>query len=649
MAEYHLQASQISHSFGAQTVFDQVSLKMRSGDRIALAGSNGSGKTTFMRILSGQLQPDSGTIHLSRNARIGYLPQQGVPLSGHSIFAETEQVFDHIATLIQRRQQLGEKMAAGDHNPAVLEEYGALQEHIEHSGYYQRESVIESTLKGLGFHRSDLERPCAEFSGGWRMRIALAKILIDRPDFLLLDEPTNYLDIEAREWLEAWMNRFEGGILLVAHDRYFLDTTMNQVVELFQSRLRRYPGSYTRYEQVRTGEIMQLTREYEQQQSEIARHEDFVRRFRYNARKAKQVQSRIKMLEKIDTIELPPHLKPIAIPMPEPPHSGKDVLTLNGLSKSYGNLQVLNHLDLSVQRGECIALTGKNGMGKSTLLRILAGVDTSFDGGLQLGSGVSVGFYAQESAYSLPEEPGILEYLEEQAPRERAGSVRSLLGAFLFHGDDVFKPIGVLSGGERSRVALLEVLLQPVNLLLLDEPTNHLDIVSQDVLAEALTSFGGTAVVVSHDHDFLERIATRVIELGPRSHRNFPGDYRYYLQRIQQESAESPGASSPAATVAPDTAGGAAQQDYTEQKRIRSRIQKLEKQEAAVVAEMETADQEVAWLQQRLSDPEVYTDGEQVQQVQEQLLAAQERQEHLAEQWEKIDTELNELRSPDLS
>ncbi|MFW5801229.1 MAG: ABC-F family ATP-binding cassette domain-containing protein [Spirochaeta sp.] len=644
MSGYHLQASQISHSFGGQTLFHEVSFKMRSGDRIALAGSNGSGKTTFMRILSGKMQPDSGSVILSRNARIGYLPQQGVELHTHSIYAEAEMVYNHVVEMIERRQQLSEAMADGNHSAAVLEEFGSLQEHIELSGYYQRESVIESTLTGLGFRSSDLNRPCAEFSGGWRMRIALAKILIDRPDFLLLDEPTNYLDIEARQWLEAWMNRFEGGILLVAHDRYFLDSTMNQVVELFQGSLRRYPGSYSRYERVRTEEILQLTREYEQQQNEIAKHEDFIRRFRYNARKAKQVQSRVKMLDKIDTIELPPHLKPMAIPMPAPPHSGKDVLQLSGLSKSYGSVEVLRHMEATVQRGERIALTGKNGMGKSTLLRILAGTDTDYDGHVQLGSGVAVGFYAQESAYSLPEHMTVLEYLESQAPNDRISSVRDLLGAFLFHGDDVFKTIGVLSGGERSRVALLQVLLKPVNLLLLDEPTNHLDIVSQDVLADALQRFSGTAVVVSHDHDFLERIATRVIELGPHRHRNFPGDYGYYLHRIHAEEMVET-AAEPAAQPRTQTTATTVQQDFAEQKRIRSRLQKLEKQEASIMAEMEAVDERIADLELQLADPSVYTDGAKVQQVQARLTEQRGLQEDWAIQWESLDAELSALRN----
>lgn len=646
MSEYHLQVSQLSHAFGGQRIFDDISFTMRSGDRIALAGSNGSGKTTLLKILSGNIPADSGSISLSNNARIGYLPQEGVPLHERSIFAETEQVYGHIVRMIKRANQLSTAMAEGDHSASTLEEFGSIQEHIEHSGYYQRESFIESTLTGLGFRSSDLRRSCAEFSGGWRMRIALAKILIDRPDFLLLDEPTNYLDIEARQWLESWMSRFEGGILLVAHDRHFLDATMKQVFELFQNKLRSYSGGYSRYEEVRTEEIYQLTKEFEQQQNDIARHEDFIRRFRYNARKAKQVQSRIKLLDKIDIIDLPPHLKPISIPLPAPPHCGKDVLQTDRLSKSYGKHVVLRELDLFVQRGERIALTGRNGMGKSTLLRILADQDKDYAGTVKHGSGVVTGFYAQESAYSLPEDMTILEFLEQEAPSDRVASIRDVLGAFLFHGDDVHKPIRVLSGGERSRVALLHTLLKPINMLLLDEPTNHLDIVSQDVLADALLNFTGTVIVVSHDHDFLERIASRVFELGPARHRDFPGDYSYYLYRLQSDLADGTECSAMPVGVAKNTEGttSTVQNDYAEQKRRRSRLLKLEKEEQRIITEMEKCDHRIAELQQLLSDPDVYSDGAKVKQMQTELSAVEQLQSEAVASWEAVDTELNELK-----
>ncbi|GAB6090432.1 ABC-F family ATP-binding cassette domain-containing protein [Spirochaeta dissipatitropha] len=645
MSEYHLQVSELSHSFGGQVLFEDVHFTMRSGDRIALAGSNGSGKSTFMKFLAGSMQPDTGVIVLSKHARIAYLPQEGVALHTHSVYSEAEQVYSHIVQLIERRQEIADFMAAGNHNESLLEEYGSLQEHIENSGYYSRESVIESTLTGLGFNREDLQRACSEFSGGWRMRIALAKLLIDRPDFILLDEPTNYLDIEARQWLENWMQRFEGGILLVAHDRYFLDTTMKQVVELFQGNLRRYPGSYSRYEQVRTEEIVQLTREYEKQKDEISRHEDFIRRFRYNARKAKQVQSRVKMLDKIDTIELPPHLKPIAIPMPTVPHSGKEALHLENLNKSYGQLRVLNNLDLHIQRGECIALTGRNGMGKSTLLRIIAGQDQKYDGQVILGSGVRTGFYAQESAYSLPPDLSILEYLEQSAPPDRIGSVRDLLGAFLFHGDSVEKPLKVLSGGERSRVALLNVLLQPVNFLLLDEPTNHLDIISQDVLADALQRYSGTVIVVSHDHDFLERVASRVFELGPGKHRNFPGDYAYYRHRLAAEAQDTSSGEEtrPGSQVTEQSANEQGTTDYHEQKKRRSLQQKLEKEEARILKEIEVCENTISMLQEKLAKPEVYSDGEQARETQIKISDAQSQLEKLTEEWESTESELSAL------
>ncbi len=642
----HLNVSQISLSYGNRDILSDVSFSMKSGDRIALTGSNGSGKSSLMKIIAHEIQADSGTISVSKDARVGYLPQSGVPASKHSIKEETEKVFSHIFAMIDQKNQLEEQMAKGCHEADVLERYGYLQEKIESSGFFHRDSLIESTLKGLGFNPHDMTRPCSDFSGGWRMRIALAKVLVDKPDFLLLDEPTNYLDIEARQWLESWIQRYDGGIMLVAHDRFFLDKTMNSIMEIFNARIQIWQGSYSWYEQMRTEEIIHLTKSFNKQQSEMSRHEDFIKRFRYNAKKASQVQSRIKMLEKIETIELPPHLCPIAIPMLPAPHSGKDVLRLNELHKQYGKHVVLNKLDFSVHRGERIALTGKNGMGKSTLLRIIAGHDTEYGGQKTIGTGVSIGYFDQEAAWSLPENLSILDYLESKARPERQPYIRDLLGAFLFRGDDVQKSTNVLSGGERSRLALLTVLLEPVNLLLLDEPTNHLDIVSQDVLADALQKFDGTSIIVSHDHDFLARVATRVFELGPARHRNFPGDYSYYLERLsQEENAAAENAKTNNVKQQKNESISSGQLDFENQKQRRSEIQRLERLENALLEKIERIQDKISSVEHSLSKPENYSDNEKALALQRELQELNTSLEQLHDEWETNGITLEKMKN----
>ncbi len=637
---HQLQAIQLEHAFGGNVILSNVGLSLQSGDRIALTGANGSGKTSLMKILAGLLTPDSGTIHLSKGSSISYLPQEGVALHNHSIKEEAESVFAPIEKLIQERDAIAAAMAEGNNKPQNLAEYGALQDRIENSTYYQRESIIESTLIGLGFSSSDLQRPCSEFSGGWRMRIALAKILIEQPDFLLLDEPTNYLDIEARHWLEGWMQRYKGAILLTAHDRFFLDTTMNGIIEVFHGTLKEYRGSYSSYEQERTEELARLHSNFNQQQKEISKHEDFIRKFRYNARKAKQVQSRIKMLEKIDPIELPSHLIPVSIPMPPVPHCGKDVLAISGLSKKYGDNTVFQNIDFHVSKGERIVLTGKNGSGKTSLLRIIAGKDSQTSGAIQTGTGVSIGYFEQEAAYTLPPEETILSYLENIAPADRIPDLRNLAGAFLFRGDDIYKQLAVLSGGERSRLALLATLLKPVNLLLLDEPTNHLDIVSQDVLAEAINRFDGTAIIVSHDEDFLYRVADRVLELHNGSCRNFPGDYEYYKDRLERENTDNKEMPEP---IQKKAYSQTKNQDFALQKERRSRLQKLEKREASIVQELETLQANKQEVEKDLALPENYSNGERVQKLQQSLQEIDQHIESLSQEWEDIDSQLQSL------
>ncbi|WP_296663910.1 ribosomal protection-like ABC-F family protein, partial [Treponema sp. UBA753] len=497
-----IQFSKVSLAFGDRDILKNVSVNLQAGTKAALTGANGAGKSTLIKIMAGISEPDSGERIAQKNARIAYLPQSGLVHSGCTLKEEADKAFDWGYEIQNKADSLGELLKSNPENSnKIAVEHSELLAELENSGWYRREVLAEQVLLGLGFERSDFTKRTEEFSGGWQMRIALAKALMCGPDILLLDEPTNYLDIEARNWLEKFLADFKGGFLLVSHDRYFLDHTINEVYELFNGTLKRYPGNFSHYEEVRKVELDSLIASYEQQQQEIQHLEEFIKRFGYKATKAAQAQERQKMLDKIleNKIEIPENLKKIHFSFPEAPHAGRLVLTLENICKNYGGPDVIKNLNLVVENGERLVVAGRNGAGKSTLLRIIAGIDQDFSGSVKLGAGVSVGYFSQDSAEKINGSETILERLENNAPLELVPKLRDMLGAFLFRGDDVFKSINVLSGGEKSRIALLELLLRPVNLLVLDEPTNHLDMHSKDVLLEALKSFGGTIVFVSHD------------------------------------------------------------------------------------------------------------------------------------------------------
>jgi len=493
----------------------------------------------------------------------------------------------------------------------------------------------------------DRDRATDEFSGGWQMRIALAKILLETPDILLLDEPTNYLDIEARTWLEEYLKTFPGGVLVVSHDRYFLDVTVNEVVEIFSGRLTRYAGNYTAYEKRRESELAALKESYRIQQEEIARQEEFIRRFRYNASKAAMVQSRIKQLEKRVPIEIPESMKRMHFSFPEPPHSGRRILSVEGVTKSYSSVPVLKDLCFALERGDKLVVAGRNGAGKSTLLRILAGADHSFSGRVEYGAGARIGYFAQEQDESLDPSRSVVEEIEAVCPTPLFPKIRNMLGAFLFRGDDIHKSTAVLSGGERNRLALLKMLLHPANLLILDEPTNHLDMNSKDVLLDALREFAGTVIFVSHDRYFIEGLAGKVLELrAGHPPRLFPGGYDYYLFRISREeeeqenrpdSAESLRASVPAAS--------AARTDREEAKRRKSILRRLERREEEVLARIEELEEEHRELQRRLALPEVYADGAEVKAVMEKISRNEGERGSLHIEWEKLSAEIEEARS----
>ncbi len=620
-----VQFSKVSLAFGDRDILKNVSVNLQSGTKSALTGANGAGKSTLIKIMAGLIEPDSGERIAQKDSRIAYLPQSGLVHSGCSLKEEADKAFQWGYDIQKKADEIGELLKSNPSNSDKLAvEHSELIARLEESGWYRREMLSESVLLGLGFSRSDFEKRTEEFSGGWQMRIALAKALMCGPDILLLDEPTNYLDIEARNWLEKFLSDFKGGFLLVSHDRYFLDHTVNIVYELFGGELKRYPGNFTHYEEVRKVELESLIAEYEKQQQEIHHLEEFINRFGYKATKAAQAQERQKMLDKIleNKIEIPENLKKIHFAFPEAPHSGQLVLTLENVCKNYdGGPNVINSLNLVVEKNERLVVAGRNGAGKSTLLRILAGVDSNYSGTIKYGAGVAVGYFSQDSAEKICGNQTILEYLEEHCPLELIPKMRDMLGAFLFRGDDVFKSINVLSGGEKSRIALLELLLRPVNLLILDEPTNHLDMHSKDVLLDALKDFGGTVIFVSHDRGFIEDLSTKVLELHPGLSREFPGDYKYYMQRLEDEANGLAGGSS--SQVQSETARiqpkSETKLSWEEQKKQDAEKRKLVKEVERLEKEILDAEEKKESLEAEMGRPEVYSNGEKAKSVQKKI------------------------------
>ena len=659
-----VQFSKVSLAFGDRDILKDVSVNLAAGTKAALSGANGSGKSTLMKIMAGEIVPDSGQRIAQKNSRIVYLPQSGILHKGTSLREEADKAFEYGYALQEELDSIGDALKDPDANSKVLlERHHEITTTLENSGWYRRAALAEQVLIGLGFSQKDMERQTEEFSGGWQMRIALAKALMQEPDILLLDEPTNYLDLEARNWLEQFLSNFSGGFLLVSHDRYFLDTTVTEVYELFNGQLHRYAGNYSHYEKVREGEMESLIARYNQQQEEIHKLEDFIRRFGYKATKAAQAQERQKMLDKLlaQQVEIPESLKKIHFTFPPAPHSGRLVLTVEQVSKSYdGHRQVLSNLDLIVEKGERLVVVGCNGSGKTTLLRILAGEDQAFSGSIKLGAGVAVGYFSQDSAEKIAGNTKVLDFIEKDAPLELIPKLRDMLGAFLFRGDDVFKTLDVLSGGEKSRLALLQLLLRPVNLLILDEPTNHLDLHSKDVLLNALKDFGGTVVFVSHDRGFIEDLATRVIELRPPLEdgteagwlgraRNFPGSYSYYLERLEsenqgavtvQENVQEKNRQSATAKSGTEEKTGALR--YEEQKRLKNERRKLEREEERLMTEIAQAEEEKEKLKEELSLPHIYSDMQKSRSVQEKIENLEQKIQELTEAWEQVSSDLEQ-------
>jgi ATP-binding cassette subfamily F protein 3 len=545
-----IQLSGAGKRFGHKLLFENVDWLITSSDHIGLVGGNGTGKSTLLKILAGLDSFDYGSLTIAKGTSAGYLPQDGLTLSGRTVFAECMSVFDDLRAMEQELESLTHSMAELDHTgpeyAAVADRYQRVEHEFRTRDGYSIEAEVGRVLMGLGFGKEDWHRLTDEFSGGWQMRIALAKLLLQKPNLLLLDEPTNHLDLEARNWLEEYLENYPNAFVLISHDRYFLDVTVNKIAEIWNKRFWFYTGNYDKFLAQKTQRNEQLLAAYKNQRERIEQLEVFINRFRYQATKAKQVQSRIKELEKMERIEIPPEEKTIHFTFPQPKASGRIVAEFEGVAKQYpgrngssGN-EVFHDVSFMIERGDRIALVGVNGAGKSTLIKLLAGTEPLSAGDFRLGHNVLADYFAQDQYKELDPEARILDDLGALSPRSTETELRSLLGCFLFSADDVFKKIGVLSGGERGRYALLRLLLHPANFLLLDEPTNHLDLRAKDVLLTALMEYTGTVVFVSHDRYFIDKLATRVFEVGGGNVEIFSGNYEDYLWRKQGRQHVAP-------------------------------------------------------------------------------------------------------------
>jgi ATP-binding cassette subfamily F protein 3 len=528
-----IQLFDLTKSFGDRTLLDHVTWQIDARERVGLCGPNGAGKTTLLKMMAGLEEPDSGSVLKPSALTAGYLPQDGLTHAGRTVFEEAASAFDELlaikAEMHALEERLGDPAIPEAQHQAMLGRYSDLQERFRLSDGYSIELKTATVLQGLGFKPSDHDRPTETFSGGWQMRLALAKLLLRAPNLLLLDEPTNHLDLEARNWLEEYLNAYPHAVILVSHDRFFLDAVVTRIADLTLRTLTDYVGNYSAYLVAHEARIEQMRKAKREQDEEVARVKMFIDRFRYQATKASQVQSRIKMLEKVVPIEVPPERKKIHFDFPTCNKSGRTVLEIKHAGKAYGDLVVFRKAELHIERGDRIALVGPNGVGKSTLMRMLSGEEPPDSGQRIEGHNVVMQYFAQDEANRLDPALTVHETLAAGSPLHMVPMIRNILGGFLFSGDDVYKKVRVLSGGERTRLAVARMLLRPSNTLLLDEPTNHLDLDSKEVLLDALVDYGGTLIFVSHDRYFVERLATKIIEIGNGAATVYPGTYKEFL------------------------------------------------------------------------------------------------------------------------
>lgn len=641
---------QLRVEFGGTPLFDDIGFLINPKDRIALVGKNGAGKTTLLKLISGKMSPTKGRIVLPKDLTVGYLPQHMIHNEGTTVMQETEKAFEHIKELKQDIDRMGTELATrtdydSEDYHRIIEKLSHTQEYLQivDGGNYQAE--IEKTLVGLGFDRADFNRQCAEFSGGWRMRIELAKIILQRPDLLLLDEPTNHLDIESIQWLESFLIGSGSAVVLVSHDRAFIDTVTTRTIEISLGKIYDYQVNYSKYVELRKERHEQQVRAYENQQKMIRDTEEFIERFRYKATKSVQVQSRIKQLEKLERLEVDQednsrlHLK-----FPPAPHSGIIPVEIEHLSKAYGDHLVLDNIDMIINRGEKVAFVGKNGEGKSTLVKCIMD-EISFSGKLKLGHQVRIGYFAQNQASLLDENLTVFQTIDNVAVGEIRTKIRDILGAFMFGGEASDKKVKVLSGGERSRLAMIRLLLEPVNLLILDEPTNHLDMRSKDVLKDAIKAFNGTAIIVSHDREFLDGLVTKVYEFGNKKVREHLGGIYDFLQYKKMQNLQELEISTllqqKKENIQEEKISSENKLNYEARKELSKKIRKAEKEVADAEMQIAAIETELKEMESQLQQPEKASDGEFVMLFQKK----QRELEQKLYEWEILSEALEELKN----
>ena len=645
--------SAVGRSHGSRVLFRDVSLRIGAGRRVALVGPNGAGKTTLLDIITGDQQPDSGEVARGKGVRIGYLRQEIAESAGRSVLDEVMAGAGEVTEVGERLRELEAQIAADhDNHDALLAAYGEAQHRFEDLGGYSLESEARRVLAGLGFADPDVERDVGLLSGGWMMRVALARLLLSRPDVLLLDEPTNHLDLASVTWLEQFLAEYAGAIVLVSHDRDFINRIATAVVELSGGTATEYAGNYESFIQQREQRMDQLRAAAANQQRKVAHTEQFIERFRYKASKARQVQSRVKSLNKLERIELPEdRQKVMRFRFPEPPRAGRKVITLSGVVKRYGEKTVYDGLDLTLERGQKIALVGPNGAGKSTLLKIVAGA-LDFDAGTrELGHNVTVAYFAQHQVEALN--------LDNTVLQELAGAVdtstvnpRSMLGAFRFSGQDVDKRVSVLSGGERSRLALAKMLANPANLLCMDEPTNHLDIASRDVLEDALVEYPGTVVLITHDRHLIRSVANTIIDVNGGTATVYPGDFEYFAAKTgvdldgrgATEGTSAPEVLTPAPAPAPGRKSAGQRRSEAERRsRLHEQTKELRARLRVVERDLGKAEAEVAELTRALADPQAYDDAQKVKEVVARHGEAKDRAATLFEEWADLQMRIESI------
>jgi ATP-binding cassette subfamily F protein 3 len=610
-----IQLRNLKLQYGERFIFRDATATIGNKDRIGLVGSNGAGKTTLLKILADQEELDGGFVDKAKYVTIGYLPQDGIIAADRSLYEEVESAFENVLTLTAKigeaSTQLQSLNTESKDYHEILELIGTWERELENHDVEKLPSRIESVLQGLGFEQSDMERQTSEFSGGWQMRIALAKLLLASPSLLLLDEPTNHLDIISQRWLENYLKRYEGAILMVSHDRAFLDELCKQTFELTQGNLNVYQGGYSYFEEQSKIRKEQLIRSFKNQQKEIERTEKFIDRFRYKASKASQVQSRIKALDKVDRIEIETEENSIAFSFPPAPRSGQTIMELENLCKSYGDLKVIENATIRIERGDRLAVVGANGAGKSTLAKVIAAVEPFQSGIRKPGHNTVISYFAQHQADELDPSYTVLETLERTNSGQNTTQLRSALGAFLFHGDDVFKKTSVLSGGERNRLALAKILTQQANFLILDEPTNHLDMRSQEALQRALENYEGAFIIVSHNRAFVDRIVNKTLEVRNDGLSLFPGNVSDYLRHLENlDSGNRPKANTHSSQSSKSVSKISPKERRQKRAALVAELSPLKKRSLeleALISQLETS-QEL--LETKMADPKFFKTGD---------------------------------------